>query len=242
MSKPSQLTAECASFTAWQMQMTAYLGIQRFRSQELTEAQLVQMVVMAIDVKLLRYLSVDGRTTVRSLCEAAEVQWRKARRPANPTASFYAVKCGNDLRSALHALEETGYYFGAVDQVVRQRLVEILPLTVRQLASVEIARNPTISSSALLDLLEVVLWRYSLTCRVQRSLALRPLSVISARQRATFVVIVRSLFALDVASVGIFEINVLRHLRHRRRFQKTFSCSSRYFAVCCTHVGTGGRL
>ena len=156
MSKPSQLTAECASFTAWQMQMTAYLGIQRFRSRELTEAQLVQMVVMAIDVKLLRYLSVDGRTTVRSLCEAAEVQWRKARRPANPTASFYAVKCGNDLRSALHALEETGYYFGAVDQVVRQRLVEILPLTVRQLASVEIAWNPTISSSALVDLLEVV--------------------------------------------------------------------------------------
>ena len=154
--KPTILSKDIAQFSTWKLQMRAFLDIELSKNADITVPLQINMIVLSVDVDLLRNVNIDGRTTVNSLFDSLESEWRKLRRPVNPTEDFYNIVCGSDLSSCLRNLQEIGFYLGATDSVIRQRLLEILPFSIRSIAYLEVARNNNLSSAELVSLLEKI--------------------------------------------------------------------------------------
>ena len=152
--KPAKLTRDTESFKAWKLQVNAFLALKIQEKEYLNVAMQINMVILSVEPELLQGISIDGRTTVNSLLEALEKAWLRIRRPSNPTASFYEVQCGENIRQCWLTLQNIGVYFGAPDSVVRQRLLEILPSTISPIAHLEVTRHPDISSEDLVALIE----------------------------------------------------------------------------------------
>ncbi len=157
--KPSVLTRSVDNFDAWKVQATAYLDLDTPIDGEADSAATIRKVnklLLAVDVSLLRDIKVDNRTTVSSLFEKIHKNWARERRPPNPFEAFTAIRCGSNLRDCLNRLRDAGRYFNASDDVIRQRFLEILPSPIKTSAYLEVAREPKLSSEALVNLLEYV--------------------------------------------------------------------------------------
>lgn len=152
--KPAKLTKDTESFSAWKLQVNAFLALKLEEKEDLSVPMQINMIILAVDSDLLHGIQIDGRTTVNSILETIEKVWLRSRRPSNPTVSFYEVQCNGNIRECWNSLQRFGVYFNASDSVIRQRFMEILPESVATIAHLEVARRPEITSADLVNLVE----------------------------------------------------------------------------------------
>jgi len=159
--KPERLTKD-VDFGAWELQMKAFLDVEKEKTLQgkksvgFSASVGKSMVLLNVDSGLLKFVDVASCTSVETLIGEVKKEWLKSRKPANPSKCFYEIRCGADLRATVEKLKDVGQYFGVSDLVVRQRLLEILPTSLKTIGYLEVARQPHMDCNALVELLGII--------------------------------------------------------------------------------------
>lgn len=223
--KPSFLSKETESFLAWKVQMQAFLDLKVLDKPDLEQSTRINYIVLHVDVNILKDISIDGRSTVTSVFEALEKEWKKSRRPDNPTKAFFGVECTANIRQTVNSLSEFGSYFNASDTVIRQRFIEILPSRISSLAYLELARKPNISTAELVSLLENIPVDDAFTVAASSQMKH------STKSSST-----------EMSSRRCFKCGSINHLRNSCRLPDTvrcFKCSGNHLQRVCGNVDKG---